>query len=65
MDLVPKVEKRQLWYKCDAFTCLDIMSKNEYGLRASLYSSDEFVAKKPKGKGTSVMRLMDGQDWSL
>jgi len=28
-----------IYYKCDAYTYLDISSKNDYGLKASLYSS--------------------------
>ena len=34
---------RPIYYKCDAYTYLDITSKNPYGLRASLYSSKEVL----------------------
>ena len=32
-----------IYYKCDAYTYLDIMSGNEYKLRASLYSSGDLL----------------------
>lgn len=41
VDLVD--EKRPIYYKCDAYTHLDIMSKNKYGLKASLYSSRDVL----------------------
>ena len=71
MDLVPQDKKKQLWYKCDAFTYLDIMRGNDYGLRASLYGSEDFVVKKATGKKadgkgkTSIMELLDGERMSL
>jgi hypothetical protein len=34
---------RGIFYKCDAFTHLEINSKNEYGLKASMYSSREML----------------------
>ena len=36
---------RAIYYKTDAYTYLDIMGGNEWGLKASLYSSREILAK--------------------
>ncbi|KAJ5769274.1 hypothetical protein N7520_003833 [Penicillium odoratum] len=36
--------KGPIYYKCDAYTLLDITSKNEYGLKASMYSSKDLKA---------------------
>ncbi|RMZ82256.1 hypothetical protein DV738_g1900, partial [Chaetothyriales sp. CBS 135597] len=33
---------RGIYYKCDAYSYLDIFSGNEFGLRASLYCSRDF-----------------------
>ncbi|KAK4690240.1 hypothetical protein P7C71_g6500, partial [Lecanoromycetidae sp. Uapishka_2] len=38
-------EGRAIYYKADAYTYLDIMSKNEWGLKPSLYSSREVLAQ--------------------
>ncbi|CAI7659937.1 unnamed protein product [Penicillium manginii] len=40
------VEDRPIYYKCDAFTYLDITSKNEYGLKASMFSSRDVLSGK-------------------
>ncbi|KAK2759812.1 hypothetical protein FQN54_002546 [Arachnomyces sp. PD_36] len=37
--------KGQIYYKCDAFTYLDVFSKNKWGLPASMYSSGEMLRK--------------------
>lgn len=37
------VDKRPIYYKCDAYTNLDITSKNEYGLKASMFSSRDML----------------------
>lgn len=37
---------RSVYYKSDAFTHLEINSKNEYGLKASMYSSREVLEGK-------------------
>ncbi|KAL1872560.1 hypothetical protein Plec18167_006678 [Paecilomyces lecythidis] len=37
---------RPIYYKCDAYTYLDIKSTNPYGLKASLYSSKDALAWK-------------------
>ncbi|GKZ22108.1 hypothetical protein AbraIFM66951_008844 [Aspergillus brasiliensis] len=39
------VEKRPIYYKCDAYTHLDIMGNNAWGLRASMFSSRDFGKK--------------------
>lgn len=39
-------ESRPIYYKCDAYTYLDIKSKNEYGLKASLFSSRDVLSGK-------------------
>lgn len=39
-----------LYYKCDAYTHLDIMSTNPYRLRASLYSSKEIFSHEANAK---------------
>lgn len=46
----PMGEERGIYYKADAFTDLGIDSKNEWGLKASLYSSRDVLAEG-KGKG--------------
>jgi len=50
MDLVPE-DGRGLYYKCDAYTHLEINSGNEYGLAASLYSSKEMLRGPASDKG--------------
>ncbi|PPJ53281.1 hypothetical protein CBER1_11929 [Cercospora berteroae] len=40
------VEGKPIYYKCDAYTYLGITSKNEYKLRASLYSSRDILRNK-------------------
>lgn len=37
---------RPIYYKCDAYTYLDIKSNNRYKIRASLYSSKEIIDRK-------------------
>ena len=44
----PMGEERGIYYKADAFTHLGIDSKNEWGLKASLFSSKDMLAE---GKG--------------
>lgn len=39
-------ELRPIYYKCDAYTHLDIKSNNAYGLKASLFSSRDVLAGK-------------------
>ncbi|KIW05765.1 uncharacterized protein PV09_03621 [Verruconis gallopava] len=52
MDLLQKHE-RGIYYKCDAYTYLDIGSGNEYGLQASLYSSKDMLAGKTTPKSST------------
>lgn len=40
-------EGRGIYYKCDAYTYLDIGSKNDYGLKASLYWSRDVLSGNP------------------
>jgi hypothetical protein len=42
------VEKgaRPIYYKCDAYTHLEISSKNDYGLKASMFSSRDLLEKR-------------------
>ncbi|KAK4498085.1 hypothetical protein PRZ48_010741 [Zasmidium cellare] len=47
-----------IYYKCDAYTYLDIKSQNPYRLRASLYSSKDLLQDKAKVlKDGSIARL--------
>ncbi|OKO97440.1 UPF0696 protein C11orf68 -like protein [Penicillium subrubescens] len=39
-------ESRPIYYKCDAYTHLDIKSNNAYGLKASLFSSRDILTGK-------------------
>ena len=39
-------EERPIYYKCDAYTYLEITSGNSYGLKASLFSSREVLEGK-------------------
>lgn len=45
LRLLPKDETRSIYYKCDAYTHLNIGSGNPYNLAASLYSSKDLLAK--------------------
>ncbi|KAL4879614.1 hypothetical protein BJY04DRAFT_219955 [Aspergillus karnatakaensis] len=45
LNLVKKSEK-PVYYKADALTYLNIMSKNNYGMRATLYSSADVLTGK-------------------
>lgn len=45
IDLVI-AESRPIYYKCDAYTHLDIKSNNDYGLRASMFSSRDVLSGK-------------------
>ncbi|KAF7585287.1 hypothetical protein BBP40_011437 [Aspergillus hancockii] len=38
-----KGEERPIYYKCDAYTYLEIMGNNPYGLKASLFSSKDVL----------------------
>jgi hypothetical protein len=42
--------ENQIWYKCDAFTHLNLDSKNPYGIKASLYGSKDVLDAKPDKK---------------
>lgn len=46
-----------IYYKCDAYTHLEIMSGNKYKLQPSLYSSEEVRNDKVKYKDGTILRL--------
>lgn len=49
---------KQIFYKCDAYTYLNIVSDNRWKLRASLYSSNELLKNETKSsKEGPVARL--------
>lgn len=49
---------RPIYYKCDAYTYMDITSNNDYKLRASLYSSAELFKNETKSmKDGPIARL--------
>jgi hypothetical protein len=50
------VPERGIYYKCDAYTHLDIISNNPYKLKASMYSSKELLEGNSRAKkdGTIV-----------
>lgn len=41
-----KEDQRPIYYKCDAYTYLEIKSRNSYGLNASMYSSRDVLTGK-------------------
>lgn len=43
-----RVDSRPIYYKCDAYTHLEIESGNRFKIRASLWSSDEVLGKNGK-----------------
>jgi Domain of unknown function (DUF1917) len=43
LNLLPTDKKRSIYYKCDAYTLLGILSGNPYKLAASLYASKDFL----------------------
>lgn len=47
----------RIYYKCDAYTYLNISSENGYKLRASLYTSDEVLNDKVKYADGVISRL--------
>lgn len=38
---------RPIYYKCDAYTHLDVSTGNQWGMKPSMYSSTEILASKP------------------
>ncbi|KAJ5885266.1 hypothetical protein N7495_009776 [Penicillium taxi] len=40
------VNDKPIYYKCDAYTYLEITSKNDYGLKASMFSSRDIISGK-------------------
>lgn len=39
-------QDRPIYYKCDAYTHLDITYKNDYGLKASMFSSRDLLGER-------------------
>lgn len=55
-----RVDSRPIYYKCDAYTHLEIESGNRFNIRASLWSSDEVLGKNGKTMaGGPVARLKE------
>ena len=53
-----RADAKPIYYKCDAYTYLDIKSDNTYKLRASLFSSKEILEGEAKaGQEGPVARL--------
>jgi hypothetical protein len=59
-DLLPRDEKKYLYYKCDAYTYLGIQSGNEFGLEASLYSSKVFLNEVTREVERSMEKVRAG-----
>lgn len=58
LGLVQSDGNPSIYYKCDAYTHLGITSKNDYKLRASLYSSKEILRNEAKALADgSIARL--------
>ncbi|KAG9233070.1 hypothetical protein BJ875DRAFT_379371 [Amylocarpus encephaloides] len=63
--------RKPIYYKCDAYTYLEIKSNNEYNIKASLYSSRDFLKTKSQqtkeleqGKLHSLLyKKKEGGDW--
>ncbi|KAG0647124.1 hypothetical protein D0Z07_6932 [Hyphodiscus hymeniophilus] len=47
--------KDVLYYKCDAYTYLNLTSKNPYNIKASLYNSKDILAGKAGSKGQNKL----------
>jgi len=48
-------QSRPIYYKCDAYTCLDLGSDNEYKIRASLYSSKDVLENEVQVRKDGVV----------
>lgn len=53
---------KPIYYKCDAYTHLDITSNNEYKLRASLYSSKEILNNEVKAFANGPVSRLKKRD---
>jgi hypothetical protein len=65
LRLVDRNSSRGIWYKCDAFTYLNIYSDNPYGLKASQYGSKDIFTKPDTTQGApkskpQQKRITDG-----
>jgi hypothetical protein len=60
MELLPRDERRGIWYKCDAYTHLGIQSGNEFSLPASMYGSKALLASNQTAfKRRSIHQPLD------
>ncbi|KAK5725458.1 hypothetical protein LTR15_003644 [Elasticomyces elasticus] len=50
LDLVSRDSSKGIYYKCDAWTYLQLNSGNEYKIKASMYGSGEMLGAPPKSK---------------
>jgi hypothetical protein len=54
LNLLPSKEtNKSIYYKCDAYTYLDIGAGNEYGLQASLYNSKDVLAEETNSQSSA------------
>lgn len=63
MGLVSRDGSKGIHYKCDAYTHLDIMSGNAYGLAASVYSSRDILSNADP-QGSASMTLLSMKGWA-
>ena len=50
------ISEKGIYYKCDAYTYLEINSGNEYKLKASMYSSKDLLKEGFQAPKTSSKR---------
>jgi hypothetical protein len=60
IDLGIAKRESKIYYKCDAYTYLDIKSGNEFKLPASLWSSEEVLEDRVKYEDGVIKRLKKG-----
>ena len=60
IELGITTRESKIYYKCDAYTHLDIKSGNEFKLPASLWSSEEVLENRVKYKDGVIKRLKKG-----
>lgn len=56
---------KPIYYKCDAYTYLNLSSNNEYKLRASLYSSAELWKDEAKASKEGPVARLKKRDQKL
>ncbi|KAE8448245.1 hypothetical protein EG329_009676 [Mollisiaceae sp. DMI_Dod_QoI] len=57
--------EKPIYYKCDAYTYLDLKSNNPYNIKASLYNSKDILQAKPEKKIDTFFynKTKDKDDW--